>query len=164
MLFVQFFIPVFILIFCYGRIVYMLSRRISTSITDTHLQNQNPNATEKGSQQAVDVHKDKFQLAKRNTIKTLLIVGCCFIICWSQNQFVYLLYNCGYEIDFNSAYLHYTILMVFLNCTVNPFIYLIQYRDYQIALKMFVHFGTREQCGKQNQSSSSVSTKSTGSF
>ena len=28
--------------------------------------------------------------------------------------------------------------MVFLNCTINPFIYLVNYRDYQKALKSYV--------------------------
>ena len=27
--------------------------------------------------------------------------------------------------------------MAFCNCTINPFIYLVKYRDYQIALKEF---------------------------
>ena len=89
--------------------------------------------------QIMDSGKDKFQLARRNTIKTLLIVGLCFIICWSQNQVRYLMFNCGYELDFNSTYHQFTILMVFLNCTVNPFIYLIKYRDYQEALETFFH-------------------------
>ena len=42
-----------------------------------------------------NAHKDQFQLAGRNTIKTLLIVGLCFITCWSQNEFFYLIYNFG---------------------------------------------------------------------
>ena len=85
----------------------------------------------------IDVQKDKFQIARRNTIKTLLIVGCCFIICWSQNQIVYLMFNFGYNLDWNSDYWHFTNLMVFLNCTVNPFVYLFKYIDYQVALKAF---------------------------
>ena len=68
-----------------------------------------------------------FQIAPRNTIKTLLIVGCCFIICWSQNQFLYLFYNMGYTVDFNSNYFEFTVFMVFLNSTINPFIYLFKY-------------------------------------
>ena len=128
-LFIQFFIPVFILVFCYGNIVCMLSRRINTNITDVHTQNQQQNISTIASPNSkgllTDSHKDKFQVARRNTIKTLLIVRCCFIICWSQNQFAYMNFNCGYNIDFNSTYIHFTILMVFLNCTVNPFIYLI---------------------------------------
>ncbi len=120
---IQFFIPFFLLIFCYGQILWMLSRRISTdSGADDVIRLPNGN---------------KFQLARKNTIKTLLIVGLCFIICWSQNQFLYLLYNLGYldDLDWNGTYYHFTVTMVFLNCTVNPFVYLLEYIDYQEALK-----------------------------
>ena len=103
-------------------------------------------------------HKDKFHLARRNTIKTLLIVGCCFIICWSQNQVLFLMSNCGYQVDWNSAYLHYTILMVFLNSTVNPFIYLINYRDYQSALKKFLHCNYSDSNEIQHGTSSNLSS------
>lgn len=156
-LFIHFFIPVFILVFCYGNIVCMLSRRISTN--DIHLQNQNPNTNANSGNQVVDSHKDKFQLARRNTIKTLLIVRCFFFLCWVQCQIVYMMHNCGYEVDFNSTYYHYSILMVFLNCTVNPFIYLFQYRDYQIAFRKFIGFRTRDRDRRPNHISSAMPTK-----
>ena len=108
--------------------------------------------------QVKDSGKDKFQLARRNTIKTLFIVGLCFIICWSQNQTIYFMHNCGYEINFNSTYNQITVLMVFLNCTVNPFIYLIKYRDYQQALKTFFYC-SRKQEGKTSLNAS-ISTVS----
>ena len=125
---IQFFIPLIVLVFCYGRIAWMLTTRINTDL----LQNKS-----KSNVEQANTSKDKFELARKNTIKTLLIVGLCFIICWSQNQIEYLMYNLGYPIDFNSNYHNFTVLMVFINCTVNPFIYLIKYRDYQEALKKF---------------------------
>ena len=117
--FMLFILPLIILVFCYGRIVWVLHRRINTTNTQSN-------------------QCDKFLLARKNTIKTFLLVGLCFIICWIQNQVYYLMYNLGYEIDWNSAYYMYTILMIFLNCTVNPFIYLIKYQDYQTALSNFL--------------------------
>ena len=45
------------------------------------------------------------------------------------------MYNLGYDIDFHGTYYKFCVLMVFVNYTVNPFIYLIKYRDYQQALK-----------------------------
>ena len=113
----------------------MLTTKINTDL----LQNKSKttNMEQVIETNAGNTSKDKFQLARKYTIKTLLIVGLCFIICWSQNQIEYLMYNLGYPIDFNSNYHHFTVLMVFINCTVNPFIYLIKYRDYQEALKKF---------------------------
>ena len=45
------------------------------------------------------------------------------------------MYNSGYKVDWNGVYYKFTVLMVFLNSTVNPFIYLVKYKDYQMALR-----------------------------
>ena len=141
----QFIIPFIILIFCYTKIVWVLTRRINTDLLNTKSAIDNSdnlsNTTTNGRivKQVANTANEKFQLARKNTIKTLLIVALCYIICWSQNKVRYFMHNCGYELDFNSTYFQFTILMVFVNCTVNPFIYLIKYRDYQEALKAFFH-------------------------
>ena len=126
--FMLFFLPLTILVYCYGRIVWVLHSRIGFITTESQ------------SNQA-----DKFQLARKNTIKTFLLVGLCFIICWIQNQVYHFMYVLGYiEIDWDGPYFNYTILMIFLNCTVNPFIYLIKYDDYQKALRNFFCCGVTE--------------------
>ena len=117
MIVIQFIIPLIILVYCYGRIVWILTRRIDSNL------------------QASNMQTEKFLLARKNTIKTFLIIGLCFVICWSNNQVYYLMYNLGYNADWNSTYFQFTVVIVFLNCTVNPFIYLIKYQDYQIALR-----------------------------
>ena len=123
---IQFIIPFIILIYCYGRIVWILSRRIDSNL------------------QTSDMQTEKFLLARKNTIKTFLLVGLCFVICWSNNQVYYLMYNLGYNADWNGIYFQFTVLMVSLNCTVNPFIYLIKYQDYQSALKMLLGCGKKK--------------------
>ena len=45
------------------------------------------------------------------------------------------MYNIGYDADLNGTFFGVAILMAFLNCTINPFIDLIKYKDYQQALK-----------------------------
>ena len=141
------------------KIVLLLSKRIKTNMANTKVKHSADVCamSELKADAIVDKHKDKFQLARRNTIKTLLIVGCCFIICWSQNQVLFLMSNCGYQMDWNSAYLHYTILMVFLNSTVNPFIYLVNYRDYQLALKKFLRCNYSDSSEIQHGTSSNLS-------
>ena len=145
LMFIQFFIPVIILVICYGKMVWVLTRRINTDL----IEDESAMTAKHGRE---NTGKDKFELARRNTIKTLLIVGLCFIICWSQNQVRYFMHNCGYEIDFRSTYHQLTVLMVFLNCTVNPFIYLVKYRDYQQALKTFFH------CNKEQEGNNSLNS------
>ena len=118
--------------YCYGRIVWVLTRRIDTNVGNINKRNGSGNKIE-------NQIRDKFQLARTNTIKTFLLVGLCFIICWSNDQIYFLMHNLGYDIDFNGTYYKFCVLMVFVNCTVNPFIYLIKYRDYQQA--------SRDLCG-----------------
>ena len=124
-IFVLFFIPLIILIYCNGRILWILTRRIDLDSSKSDAPSLNN----------IPATRDTFQLARTNTLKTFLLVGLCFIICWSNNQIYFLMYNLGYEINWNGTYYLFTVLMVFINCTVNPFIYLIKYRDYQQALK-----------------------------
>ena len=97
LLFIQFFIPVMVLIICYGQIIWVLTRRINTDLmkNKSKLTMNNCDTTVNVSTitKVVDPGKKKFQLARRNTIKTLLIVGLCFIICWSQNQILFFMYK-----------------------------------------------------------------------
>ena len=165
LLFIQFFIPVMVLIICYGQIIWVLTRRVNTDLMENKSKSTTDNCDTTINvstiTKSVDPGKEKFQLARRNTIKTLLIVGLCFIICWSQNEILFFMYNCGYDIQFNSVYFDFTLLMVFINCTVNPFIYLIKYRDYQEALRKFFH-SDKDQ-GMSNSLDSSIKSISANS-
>ena len=139
LIFIQFIMPLIILVYCYGRIVWILTRRIDT---DIHVVGTASESNISYDKTKVN-RRDKFQLARRNTIKTFLLVGICFIICWSNNQVYYLMYNVGYDVNWNGIYYQFTVLMVFLNCTINPFIYLTKYQDYQRALMKL--FGRKKQ-------------------
>ena len=114
-------IPLLILVYCNSRIVWILTRRI-----DSNLDNSG-NSENKLSR--------KFLLARTNTIKSFLLVAIFFIICWTCEEIYYLMYNLGYEANWNGNYFNFCLIMVFLNSTVNPFIYLSKYQDYQVALK-----------------------------
>ena len=116
---ISFILPLLILLICYGRIIWILTRRIDSTFNNTGNKN------------------DTFQLARTNTLKTFMIVALAFIICWSNNQVYFLMFNLGYDANWNGIYYKFTILMAFLNCTVNPFIYLMKYQDFQKAMKTF---------------------------
>ena len=45
------------------------------------------------------------------------------------------MFNLGYEMDLTSPVYHTSILLVYVNCTINPFVYLIKYDPYKAALK-----------------------------
>ena len=115
--FLKFLLPLIILVFCYGKIVWILSRRLDFNTNSGNFTS------------------DKFQLAKTNTIKTMFIVALFFVICLSNDQVYYLMTNLGFKADWNGPYYQFTMIMTFLNCTVNPFIYLFKYQDFHKALK-----------------------------
>ena len=114
--FVEFLIPLMILIYCYGRILWIIRARIGSNM---------------GSE---DAQRAKFELARSNLIKTLFIVAFFFVICFLGNEVCYLLFGFGFEVNQNTGYYNFTVGMFFLNCTVNPFIYLVNYKDFQKAL------------------------------
>ena len=101
LIFEEFNLPLIILSYCYGRILFVLTRRLDSNLST-------------GNQ------SDQFQLARKNTIKTFMIVAVCFVTCWSNNQIYFLMHNLGYKINLDGVYYKFTIFMVFLNCTINP--------------------------------------------
>ena len=114
---IEYFIPLCILLYCYGRIVWMLTRRIESSLGD------NDNGTR------------MFQLARKNTVKTFILISVCFGLGWSCSQFQFLLYNLGHPTDWTGTFFKVATLLAYGNCTINPFVYLVVYKDYQQGLK-----------------------------
>ena len=90
-----FLIPILVLIYCYGVIAWVLTRRMDSKLSSSS-------------------SSDTFHVARTNTIRTFLTVALCFIICWSSNQIYYLMYNIGYEIDWNSTFIYLRFLWCFL--------------------------------------------------
>ena len=72
--------------------------------------------------------------AQKNLLKTLVLVSSSFVVCWSWNALFFLVANLGYRVVYGHFY-HFTVVMVFLNSCVNPFIYICQYREFQRGLK-----------------------------
>ena len=114
--FVEFLIPLMILIYCYGRILWIIKARIRSKM---------------GGE---DAQRATFELARNNVIKTLFIVAFFFIICFLGIEVYCLLYGLGFEVELNGWLYNFTVGMFFLNCTVIPFIYLVNYNDFQKAL------------------------------
>ena len=148
-IFKQYFLPLFILVYCNGRIIWILTRRL-----DSNLENL-------GSSE--NKISRKFLLARTNTIKSFLLVGIFFIICWTCEEIFYLMYNLGYEVNWNSTYFNFCLLMVFLNSTVNPFIYLLKYQDYQVALKYLFGCKTKRESEENQSNSFSAATNTNAS-
>ena len=144
---IQFIGPVIILIYCYGKIAWILTRRIDSTLQTDGVASKTENKI-----------KTKFTTARNNTIKTVLLVGICFIACWVNDEVYYLMSNLGYEVDWNGTYFKFCVTMIYLNCTVNPFVYLIKYQDYQKALRDFFLKGDNFTEESQSVASSDMAT------
>ena len=144
---IQFIGPVIILVYCYGRIAWILTRRIDSTLQTDGVVSKTENKI-----------KTKFTTARNNTIKTVLLVGICFIICWVNDEVYYLMFNLGYEVDWNGTYFKFCVTMIYINCTVNPFVYLIKYQDYQKALRDFFLKGKNFTEKSQSAVSSDIAT------
>ncbi len=123
-IFVKLLVPSVTLIYSYGRIAYVLHKKVN----------------KKGAVNVVgkSAKDETFAHGKRNTIKTLFVVATCFLLCWSWNQVAFFRFNLGYPVNFTTNEYHTTVMLVYLNTCINPFIYAFKYREFQqAAIKLF---------------------------
>ncbi len=143
---IKFFIPLSIFIFTYGWIFRVLKLRVDVA-----------------QQAGTENRTSTFDQSKRNSAKLLLTVVAGFVVCSAWNQIFFLALNLGAPLPIGTFY-RFTVVMLFLNCCINPFIYIAKYKEFQVALRRFIGklgIGT----GIINQASeiSSVGTSNTQS-
>ena len=114
----QYLIAIIVFIICYARMLFSLRSQVQPESTANGLESSAPNAR-----------------AKRNVLKTLLLVVVAYLLCNSFNQITFLAYNFGAPLDFMSYYYSFTVIAMFSNCCINPFVYALQYRPYQNELR-----------------------------
>jgi hypothetical protein len=86
----------------------------------------------------VDKGKAQYEQIRRNIIKTLAIVTIFFAILWVPNQSYWFLVNLVIQLPVNGPAYHLSVVFVYINCIINPFIYGAKYKEFQKAvLKIF---------------------------
>ncbi|XP_077984031.1 allatostatin-A receptor-like [Glandiceps talaboti] len=108
--FATYFIPLLLLLLAYGRI-FMVLRRSSQNCDAT-----SSNLTIK---------------ARKKVVKMFLIVCLGFGICWAPNQFLFLIANFGYQINYNNKFYDFTRIFAACNVCLNPFIYAVWCRPFR---------------------------------
>jgi len=74
--------------------------------------------------------------ARRNIIKTLILVAIGFVVCWSWSQLYFFITNLGLVTpNYAGAYYRFSVIMVFINTCINPVIYCAQYKLFQQGCK-----------------------------
>ena len=69
--------------------------------------------------------------ARGNVLKTLVLIAFFFVICWVTNIGSYLMEEFGYPVDVGGWFYNFTIIMLDINCCINPIIYCFKYEQFQ---------------------------------
>ena len=117
--FMRFFIPLFVFLYTYSRIAYVIHKKVK--------QRQN-----QAGQEGVT---DRWSRGRRNAIKTMALVSLAYVLCMATNQIYYFMFSLGYPPDYTSDFYHSTVALVYLNSTINPFIYVLKYEQFIKAAK-----------------------------
>ena len=145
----QYFLPLILVIYAYTRIAIVLTRAGAGK----------KKKEEGGESSGVSDNRDARMIrARKNVIKTLALVSFCFVFCWSWNQIFYTMFNCGYPVNFNSTFYHFTVIMVNCNCCLNPIAYAVKYEQFQDGVKKIFCKSCIKDNTMDNHTFSNVST------
>lgn len=145
---VQYLFPLALLAFYYLQMWRVLRVKVSPG----------SNEGQANGQAQVKTKPDSMARARTNIIKTLVLVAVSFIVCWTWNQIYYLSYNLGYDADFTCTFYHFTVVMVFCNCCINPFIYIAKYEQFQKGTRAL--FRIKGKSSHDNNTSAITETRS----
>jgi len=73
--------------------------------------------------------------ASHNALVTSLLVCCGFIVCVSPYHWLSVINFMRQTVDFGSWYYHATVVLMFTNSCINPFIYAAKYRVFQMGVR-----------------------------
>lgn len=112
-----FFFPLIILSFSYGKMLFIFKRKVSP---------------DEGKIKDMEI---KYNRIRKNTLKTFALVSIAFVLCYVWSQCFFLLQNLGFDFSFDLPFYQFSVIASFLNCCVNPFIYLIKYEQFKKAIR-----------------------------
>ncbi|XP_070570746.1 allatostatin-A receptor-like [Ptychodera flava] len=120
---VAWFLPLILMAYCYLRIWVSLRKNKVAPITG------------ESGESAGSGGSSHLRRAQKNVVKTLLTVGVTYALCWGPNQLSLLYFNLGGHINFLGYFHNISILLVFCNMCVNPFIYAFQYEQFRNSIR-----------------------------
>ncbi len=111
----HYFLPLILMTFCYLLMIRILKVKASVGAVNQIVVSRNIS------------HNSK----SRNILKTLAIVTVVFILCWTINNVMFVMFLTGYLKRLDGTFYHFSVHLVFLNCCLNPLVYSAQYEDFQ---------------------------------
>jgi hypothetical protein len=107
--FLEFFLPVSLIAFCYIEMARAVRRKINVSTSGNSQMNR----------------------ASKNILKILSIVVISVVVSAGPRQFLYLYFASGQPIEVNGEPFIITLILNYSSCCVNPFIYMLKYEEFQ---------------------------------
>ncbi|XP_022097329.1 trissin receptor-like [Acanthaster planci] len=137
---VHYVVPVTVMLFAYIRISVELKRRAARLQPALPPVDPTAGVSTADTARPINVLAASLLRARRNVFKMLLIVFVTFLICWTPNQVLFLMFNLGLPLRFDEWYILLSVAMVSANCCVNPLIYAFKYQQFRRGLReMFCH-------------------------
>ena len=121
--------PLTVMIFCYARILSKLRKQSAQA--STQVAPPKASSTRRAIRRSRRAMSERSERAARNVITTMATVSFTYAICWAPIAFNYLVYNLGGPLDFMGVWYGVTKIFVYANMCANPFIYTMQYRQFQ---------------------------------
>ena len=127
----QFYIPLFLMIYAYVMIYAALRRRVNPANQGTVAERH---------------REEKMARARGNVLKTLLTCCVFFFLCWVCNETLITLPHFGIGGNiFTTPFYAFTVYAVLFNAIVNPFIYAVKYQQFKISAKRLLFKARPEQ-------------------
>ncbi len=136
---VDFLLPVCVMLSLYVSVFLFLKHRATTGSLSAGSESQSTTMNK----------------AKHNALKTLFFMTSIFFLCLVWNMTYYFLDNVGVKMSYTGPFYNFTVFMLNINCCVNPFLYAVQYREFQLQAKSLC---CKRQAGEASSSVVSVSS------
>ena len=79
----------------------------------------------------------KNRRAQNNLLQTCVLLLVSFVVCWSVHAIGFILYTVGYFPTLNNDLYRTSLLCIIMNSCLNPYIYSVRYKEFQMQLKTF---------------------------
>ena len=124
----RFIVPLIVFVFCYWKIISALRRNAKVgniAQAEQHTTGPSTSASAAATTAATDASSRSKPLSKtqKNVIKTMIVVTCCFIVCWLPLQFLIVGSQCGLQAFGSRSVSSALGVIAFVNFSANPFIY-----------------------------------------
>ncbi len=115
----------------------------------------------KGKENNPKAKSTKFEKVEINMLKTLVTVSMAFCFCFIWNTVWLFLNKVRVPFADNQIYYDFSVILVFLNVCINPALYCIQYRDFQVEAKKLFCRASHTNNEEENSKSPVVSVSGT---